>query len=637
MRDEQTVPAADRVGLFCEGAGFILAAARPDSKSVEELVVRISWRPVCLSVIAGSVLALALVPLALAETGGLQLEIHEPGTGLVVPSQQTSIQVEGQAEILGGLRNLDLFLVLDTSKSLRKSDPNDDRASGAVGLVRSLLWSDVHVGLVDFDRKTQLVSPLTGDLTAVMKAIRGLDQKGASDFSDGIRAALKGFDQSGRPGSARLMLVFSDGKLDEEDVRKAMTEARTERVSISTLAFGADESGEAILRELAHGTGGSFVAVTDPAQLPEAFLNLRTTGIERVELRVNESAPLAAQLAGKGFSVEVPLVLGENRLVAKATSFDGREREMAITVTVRSPGCAELQVRAESGGKPALSISRRGVEIVVDASGSMWGRMDGRTKIEIAKEILGGALDWLPADLNLSLRAYGHQYDRREANCEDTELLVAPGAGNRAEIRSAIDGLIPKGQTPLAYALGQVSADFDGFEGERAVVLVTDGIESCGEDAAGAARALQQESAVPVHVIGFGLDGKTGEDLASLRAIAEASGGKFLSAGNAAELRRALSTTVGTPYSVWHENVRVGQGTLGADESIRLPAGEYRLQLDSEPGYDQGVSLASEELTTLVLQREGDQVVPTSNRSPTGYVDCEVADSKLLSGEGPKP
>ena len=42
--------------------------------------------------------------------------------------------------------------------------------------------------------------------------------------------------------------------------------------------------------------------MTDPAKLPEAFLNLRTTGVERVVLRVNGSAPIATRLIGGHFS-----------------------------------------------------------------------------------------------------------------------------------------------------------------------------------------------------------------------------------------------------------------------------------------------------------------------------------------------
>lgn len=578
-----------------------------------------SWATLALAVV------LCAAPGALAQLGGVQVEIHSPAAGEVVPNARALTLVEGRASVLGGIRKLDLFLVMDTSKSLRKSDPDDYRSAGAVGLVRSLFWSNTYIGVVDFDRNARLASPLSGDRTAVMEAIQGLDQKGTTNLADGIRTALQGFEESGRPGSTRIMLVFTDGKSKQRAARKAMEKAREQGVSVSTLLLGSDLEGESILREIADGTGGSFVAVRDPAALPDAFLGLRATGVERVELRVNESSPIDAELlAGGAFRAEVPLSLGENRIVARAMSVDGREREHAVGVTLREAGCAELQVRAERAGQPSLSISNRAVEIVVDASGSMWGTMNGRTKIEIAKEILDGALDWLPPDLNLSLRAYGHQYDRKAQNCEDTELLVSPASGNRGEMRRAIDGLRPKGQTPLGYALEQISADFGGFGGERAVVLVTDGLESCDGDAPSAVHELQngERGTVPVHVIGFGLAESAEEDLSSLRAIAAASGGKFLTAGSAAELRRALGTTVGTRYHVSRGDVPVAQGTLGADDPIRLPAGTYRVRLDSAPPQELSVELAGEESLTLVVRRDGPDVVRDEHRAPTAYAAC---------------
>lgn len=39
--------------------------------------------------------------------------------------------------------------------------------------------------------------------------------------------------------------------------------------------------------------------------------------------------------------------------------------------------------------------------IVLDASGSMWGQIDGRAKLEIAREALAGVLAGVPAETEL--------------------------------------------------------------------------------------------------------------------------------------------------------------------------------------------------------------------------------------------
>jgi Mg-chelatase subunit ChlD len=666
------------------------------------------------------------------------VEIRQPSSDLLLANAESPIEVEGGASIFGGVEFLDLFLVLDTSKSLNRTDPKDYRSAGAIGLVRSLSpRSDIQIGVVDFDRNAELISPLTADRGAVVEALRGLDRSGSTDLAAGIRAALQGFDQGARADSSRVMLLFTDGKSDADDARQAMEEARQRGVAIHALLLGSSEKGENISREIAEGTGGSFVRVTDPSKLPEAFLNLRTTGVEKVVLRVgdslsiptvlrggtftgrvhlqmgenrivatatsldgetaedavtvivsgpltvdidaprdgilltdgetettvegtatsfgqlspetlashpdrgiqtvvlsvNGSPPFATTLAEGRFRGRVLLQKGENRIVAQATSTDGRTAQDAVTLTVRPPGCGELHVAAVRDGKPALSVSDRAVELVFDASNSMWGRMEGRPKISVAKEILRDALDMLPRDLRVALRVYGHQHPRELRHCQDSQLLVPFEPGNRERILDAIAGFRPRGQTPLAYSLQQIAGDFGGFRGERAVVLVTDGIESCGGDPAAAAHSLQAAGTTPVHVIGFGLGSEGDEDPASLRAIAEASGGKFLTARSAAELREALAVTVGTAFEVMRGDTAVAAGTLGADERILLPAGDYTVRLDSAPPHRVPVTLASEEALTLTLERRQGAVAHEVRRGFADYSAC----GETAHAAGPRP
>jgi Mg-chelatase subunit ChlD len=464
---------------------------------------------------------------------------------------------------------------------------------------------------------------LTSDRTAIVTALRSLDQSGSTNIGGGIQTALEGFAAAGREGSSRVILVFTDGRSNAKKARLAMNEAQKQGVAVHSLLLGSDRWGKAILEEITEGTGGSFIQVKDPTSLPEAFLSLRTTGVDNITVQVNESPPIPAQLTMGTFTAEIPVVRGENHIVATATSIDGRTRTDTITVMVQPPGCAEIEVQAMRGGKPVLSVSQRSVEIVVDASRSMWGQIDGVSKMEIARQTLEEALDWLPPDLMLSLRAYGSQHKREAFDCKDTKLLVASSSNNRDEIRAAVSQLRPNGQTPLGYALEQVPRDFAGFRGERAVVLVTDGIESCQGNAPAAARALQARGPVPVHVIGFGLGNAEDEDLASLRAIADASGGKFLTAGSAEELRNALSTTVGTPFRILRGKTPVSRGTLGANEVVRLPAGEYRVRLDSTPPQEVPIDLESEVRHTLVFQKESGSISHTAWRNTADYALCE--------------
>jgi Mg-chelatase subunit ChlD len=671
-------------------------------------------------------------PAKVDRAGKLKVSIHTPSEGLLLTKRETSIEVEGMASVFGGVKYLDLFLVLDTSGSLARRDPENYRTQGAVALVENLSKkSDIRIGVVDFDDRSDLVMQLTDDRAAVVEALRGFDQKGGTDLAAGIRTALEGFEQGARPDSSRVVLLFTDGISEAEPARDAAREAREQGVAVQTLLLGSRDKGEELLQEIAEATGGSSLYVTEPKELPRAFLNLRTTGVDFVKLSVNGSAPIDTELAGGSFRGSVPLKMGENRIVAAATSLDGQTEEDAVTVivsnpvtvavehpadgtlftrretdtdvkgsasiflekdvsesllasyptlgvesvtlsvnnsppyttylakgkfvgrvplqiggniivatatsidgktaeartrvTVRPPGCGALVITAKRDERPSLSISDRSVEIVFDASGSMWGQIGGTAKITIAKEILSDALDWLPRDLSLALRVYGHQSSRERKDCRDSELLVPFGEGNRGKIREAIARFQPKGQTPLAYSLRQVVDDFAGFEGERAVVLLTDGIESCDGDPAQAARELQRgDRGLPVHVIGFGLsDRENREALASLRAIADASDGQFLTAGSAEALREALTVTVGTPFEILKEEVRIGTGTLGVNEVFQLPAGEYVVRLYSTPPKQARLTLKGEEKFTLIWKRDGDAVSLGELHEELPYTPCE--------------
>jgi Mg-chelatase subunit ChlD len=555
--------------------------------------------------------------------GELQVEIQSPSSDYVVNDGETVVAVEGVASSIGGVQYLDMMFVLDTSSSLKQSDPQDYRSQGAVGLVRNLSpKSNVKIGVVSFAGRGELVQPLSSDRDAVAQVLRDLPRSGSTNVAAGIRTALRELKENGRPGSSRVIMLFTDGKSNEQAAYDATVEAQKQGAVIHPLLLGSDTKGTSILDTIAWASGGSFVRVKDPTMLPEAFLNLRTTGVDSVTLSVNGSAPVAAKLAGGTFAGEVPLAVGENRIVALATSLDGQTRESVVTVTVQDASCAALEVEAVKDGREVVSLNDRAVEIVVDASRSMWGRMYGEPKMAVAKDILQDVSYWFPQDLDLALRAYGSTSPSDNADCADSTLLVPFGDENRDPIRAAIAGLRPLGQTPIAYSLQQAAADFGSRNDDRALVLVTDGIESCGGDPIQAARELRERGIV-VHVIGFGLGSAADEDAASLQAVASASGGRYVTAGSAEELKAALAQTVATSFSVFKGDTRVASGSLGSDQRIFLPEGDYRVELESSPPQDVPITLAPRDLVTLTLTREAGSVTHTEHRDQMQHRSCE--------------
>ena len=193
---------------------------------------------------------------------------------------------------------------------------------------------------------------------------------------------------------------------------------------------------------------------------------------------------------------------------------------------------------------PARAETGRSI-LVLDASGSMWGQVEGEAKIAIAQRALFGLLETLPAEEELGLVAYGH---RRKGDCGDIELLVPAGPGTRDAIRAAVAAISPKGKTPLSQAVIEAAEALRYEEAAATVILLSDGIETCDLDPCAVGAALEQAGVdFTAHVIGF--DVAAEKDQAQLRCLAENTGGRFLTAANAAELAEALRQ-VGTEQPV---------------------------------------------------------------------------------------
>ncbi|MCF4165612.1 VWA domain-containing protein [Zavarzinia compransoris] len=177
--------------------------------------------------------------------------------------------------------------------------------------------------------------------------------------------------------------------------------------------------------------------------------------------------------------------------------------------------------------------------IVMDGSGSMWGQIDGRPKLEIARETVADVLSRLPAERELGLLAYGH---REKGNCADIELVVPAAKGTADAILTAVNGMKFLGKTPLSEAVRRAAESLRYTENKATVVLVTDGLETCGADPCALGRTLEEAGLdFTAHVIGFGLSKDEGRQVACL---AENTGGRYIEAGDAATLAEAMTETV---------------------------------------------------------------------------------------------
>lgn len=188
---------------------------------------------------------------------------------------------------------------------------------------------------------------------------------------------------------------------------------------------------------------------------------------------------------------------------------------------------------------PASALAEGQSIIVLDGSGSMWGQIEGRPKLDIAREALAGVLQGVDPAAELGLMAYGH---REKGSCGDIEVIVPPGPGTAAAITEAAAGMKFLGKTPLTEAVRRAAVELRATEAKATVILITDGIETCDADPCALGRELEASGVdFTAHVVGFGLTAEEGRTVACL---AENTGGRYIEAGDAASLAEALQTTV---------------------------------------------------------------------------------------------
>ena len=217
------------------------------------------------------------------------------------------------------------------------------------------------------------------------------------------------------------------------------------------------------------------------------------------------------------------------------------------------------------------------IVLILDGSGSMWGQVEGKAKITIAKETMASIVESMPDTAQVGLILYGH---RRKGDCDDVELAVALGPVDKAALSATIEGINPKGKTPITRSLRAAAEVVRTEEGTATVVLVSDGEETCDPDPCAAARELK-EAGVPfvIHVIGFDVND---EQRAELECIADAGGGRYFTAASAEDLefaaRTATMATVEEPAS--------GEGRVWIDDpATAVPGGTVVVHFEAAPTF----------------------------------------------------
>jgi len=291
----------------------------------------------------------------------------------------------------------------------------------------------------------------------------------------------------------------------------------------------------------------------------------------------------------------------------KGTAADGKTSSLCLQLGPPTSGGLSVVSALSPSSK-----TRKNIEIILDASGSMKTLMGKTTRWDTALATLQDVLTKLPDDFNVGLRIYGH----REAStspktCTDSELVVPIQTLDRQAILNRAKAYRPKGETPLVYSALQAPADLKAVGGGT-VILITDGEESCKGDPVKAAAELKASGLdIRLNIVGFAVTNP--QALKDLAGFAQAGNGQFYAVLSGQALADALlgAAIEKFSYAVFDAaGKQVAAGEAGG-AAAELPPGEYKVvvKAGAKELVAPRVKVTIGQQTTLKIVLKGDRLV----------------------------
>jgi uncharacterized protein (TIGR03503 family) len=212
-----------------------------------------------------------------------KLKVEKPDKGTFTATHK-SFDEENAAQ-----QKIDAVLILDTSRSMLRTDPNNLRTQAARLFLRFLSEGD-QIGVIQFDKESKVIAPLgliTDEaLPTLENTLQTLPAEGTfTDIESPVELAYQLLTEQGRPDSIRCIILLSDGKMDPypergtpEELTRRLFEIdvpslRKADIKLYTLSLSA-EADQVLLEKLAHEAGGSNFQALDSATIHRRFSDL---------------------------------------------------------------------------------------------------------------------------------------------------------------------------------------------------------------------------------------------------------------------------------------------------------------------------------------------------------------------------
>ncbi len=308
--------------------------------------------------------------------------------------------------------------------------------------------------------------------------------------------------------------------------------------------------------------------------------------------REGASGNYAFTARGNPLQVLAPLAAGEYELRYSTGQSHTTLARQPIRITPSKDEPGFVRVTRESGGAAAGAV-----EIILDASGSMLQRLGGQRRIDIAKDtLLKLTGNVIPANTPFALRVFGREVD----SCQ-TDLDIALGPLEPNAIKTKIAALEAKNnaKTPIGASLEKVAEDLQSAKGERLVIVLTDGEETCGGDPAAAIQALQAKGNARVNIVGFAID--DAKLAATFRHWATLGQGTYFDAQDATSLNASMALALRPAFEVIDAKGQVLAEGLINEGAVRVPAGSFSIRLKGSSAKPATIVVKPKETSSIAL------------------------------------
>jgi Ca-activated chloride channel family protein len=236
--------------------------------------------------------------------------------------QATTVEAVKPAE------GIDIVLVIDASSSMATARLSDDetRMSAARRVARDFVAErrangNDRIGLVMFQRRALVLSPLTLDLDAIDEMVEVSVRSGLIPDGTGLGVAtMEAIDLlRGSDAASRIVVVLTDGENNVPDItpNQSAAVARATGVRLYTIGLPSNVQqvgvgfNELTLIYMADETGGVYFRATDAGELAAAYESISELERERVGeeifLTTEELAPWFLLAAGLLVVLEIGL------------------------------------------------------------------------------------------------------------------------------------------------------------------------------------------------------------------------------------------------------------------------------------------------------------------------------------------